>query len=179
MLSTCPSVSLKDICHPLWQWYLSTLMGLGVLHWCFCIWSGRQLSPPKSLVITFRWYILFSDLVRIHPFHIPCSFHSKILNFFVFSGSYHSPGWLLKTSFLFCTRFYFSSSVWLPPCPQDCPVSWKHSIYWSLLSTPHLGIHTGSCQQGRGRRGLITQGTGGTNRPREKDPPLGFPQRLV
>ena len=127
MSSTCPSVSLKGICHPLWRWYLSTLMGLGVLHWCFCTWSDRQFSPPKSLVITFRWYILFSDLVWIHPLHIPCSFRSKILNFFVFSGSYHSAGWLLKTSLLFCTRFYFRSSVWLPPCPQDCPVSWKHS----------------------------------------------------
>ena len=125
MSSTCASVSLKDICHSSWGWYLSTLMVLGVLHWCFCIWSGKQPSPPKSLVITFRWYILFSDLVWIHPLHIPCSFCRKIVNFFIFSDFYHSPGWLLKNSLLFCTRLYFSSSVWLPPCLQDCPVFLK------------------------------------------------------
>lgn len=44
---------------------------------------------------------------------------------------------------------------------------------------PHLGIHTGSCQQSRGRCGLSTEGTGDAHRPRDSNPSVRFPQRLV
>lgn len=65
------------------------------------------------------------------------------------------------------------------PCPQGLSCFPENiPFHWSLLSTPHLRIYTGSCQESRGRHELSTQGTGGTNRPREKDPPLGFPRGL-
>ena len=56
---------------------------------------------------------------------------------------------------------------------------WDHSIYWSLLSPPHLGTHKSSCQESGSKCEFSTQGIGGAHRPREGDLWVTFSQRIM
>lgn len=106
-----------------WWWYVSLILhALVVLHCFFHIPSNRSLL--KSLLVAFRGGIRFfgagvlSSFVWVHLLHSFCSLVTELLQFYVFSGSYNSPAWLLETSLLFSRRWCYPWSVWFLRCPE-------------------------------------------------------------
>lgn len=149
-----------------------------------CIWSSRYLL--KSSLYAFRWEICWSWY--IWDFLWPCmntpvphfllSLVAKFVSFYVFSGSYNSPCWLLESWFLKGGSF-----LWFLPCPQtlvyfsECVL---FIIYWSSLLLPHSEACTrASCWVGEWKCGVSTCSTGGAHGPGGGILKWGTPQRLM
>lgn len=102
----------------LW-WYVFLIVFILLIVLCCCFhswsWSSRHL---KSLLVAFilgysvRWccdylgllYLCMSILTPL--FLLPLV--TEFLNFYFLTGSYNSPGWLIKTSLLFSRRWCYS-----------------------------------------------------------------------
>lgn len=97
-----------------------------------CLWWSRHLL--KSLIVAFKWgtvcwtcYFWGSlwPCMYIPALHILLHFMADFLSFYVFSGSYNSPAWLLKTSLSFSRRWRFSSSFWFSVAQYSGFICWR------------------------------------------------------
>ena len=114
---------LFSLCDRMFPWLFIFFV---VLCCCFHIWRSRRFF--KSLLVAFMWGVLFEVVVTNRDFLCLCvsppaplfliSLLAEFLTFYVFFGSYNSPGWLLEASLLCYRRWWSGSSLWFLPCPQ-------------------------------------------------------------